>query len=302
MLTNRKKLGNWLDRSAPIFFIAPTVIFIILMMVLPFFYSIYLSTLSYKLTLPAKSIHYVGLDNYRTMLGDVSFLQSMNWTFTFTIVAVSIQVTLGMAMALVLNSPGFSKITNLFKSLFIMPLMLAPIVSAKIWSLLFQVIFGPINYLVSVFGFAKISWSGEVLPARVSIIIVDIWQATPLCMLILLAALKTVPQELTEAAKMDGAGRTTTFFRITLPSIRNFIALVVSIRIMDALRVFDSVVALTNGGPSNMTETLATYTYKTAFRYADIGAGSAGSVIYFLFIVVISLCAYVLLQRKSNSV
>lgn len=296
----RKDFGRRLDRWAPIVFTAPTILFVVALMVFPFLYSIYLSLLKYKLTLPASSIHFVGLDNYRYMLGNASFLRAAQWTFVFSVIAVAAEVILGMIMALTLNSQAFGKRTALFRSLFIMPLMLAPIVSAKIWSLLFQVIYGPINYILSSLGFDRVSWSGDPIPAKLSIILVDIWQATPLCMLILLAALKTVPKELTEAAAIDGAGRIKSFFKVTLPLIRHFLALVVSIRIMDALRVFDSVVALTNGAPGDTTETLATVTYKTAFRYADIGAGSAGSILYFLFIVVFSLLAFVFLRRKDT--
>lgn len=299
MPASSNRLSSRMDRWAPMIFIAPTVIVIFLFMIIPFIFSVYLSTLSYKLTLPAKMIHFVGFENFSIILKEPAFRKAIRWTFEFAAVAVVIQVTMGMAMALVLNNKAFGKRKNVFKSLFIMPLMLAPIVSAKMWSLLFQVIYGPINFVVTQLGFSKISWSGEVLPAKLSILLVDIWQASPFCMLILLAALKTVPKELTEAAMMDGAGPVHTFFRITLPLIRNFIALVVSIRIMDALRVFDSVVALTNGAPGGTTETLATMTYKTAFRYADIGAGSAGSILYFLFIVVFSLCSFILLQRKA---
>ncbi|MBB6692895.1 sugar ABC transporter permease [Cohnella xylanilytica] len=297
---DRNGIGRRLDRWAPIVFTAPTLLFIVALMVFPFLYSIYLSMLKYKLTLPAASIHFIGLDNYRYMLENASFLRAAEWTFVFSVIAVAAEVTLGMIMALTLSSTAFGNRTAVFKSLFIMPLMLAPIVSAKVWSLLFQVIYGPINYVLSSLGFDKVSWSGEPLPAKLSIILVDIWQSAPFCMLILLAALKTVPKELTEAAAIDGAGRAGTFFRVTLPLIRHFLALVVSIRIMDALRVFDSVVALTNGAPGDSTETLATVTYKTAFRYADIGAGSAGSILYFLFIVVFSLLAFVFMQRKPG--
>lgn len=302
MRAERSTVAARLDRWAPIVFTAPTVLVILALMVFPFFYSIYLSMLKYKLTLPAASRRFIGFDNYRYMLNNDSFLHAIAWTFTFAVIAVAVQVTLGMIMALVLNSKAFGNRTAVFKSLFIMPLMLAPIVSAKIWSLLFQVIYGPINYVISALGFDKVSWSGETLPAKISIILVDVWQATPFCMLILLAALKTVPKELSEAAAIDGAGRVGSFFKITIPMIRNFIALVVSIRIMDALRVFDSVVALTNGAPGETTETLATVTYKTAFRYADIGAGSAGSILYFLLIVVFSLLAFVFLRRGPNSI
>lgn len=299
---DRNRLGSRLDRWAPVVFTVPTMIFIVTLMVFPFFYSIYLSLMKYKLTLPASSIHFAGLDNYRYMLHNAGFLKAAQWTFVFSVIAVAAEVTLGMIMALTLSSSAFGNRTAVFKSLFIMPLMLAPIVSAKIWSLLFQVIYGPINYLLSSIGLDKVSWSGEPLPAKLSIILVDIWQSAPFCMLILLAALKTVPKELTEAAAIDGAGRFSSFFRVTLPLIRHFLALVVSIRIMDALRVFDSVVALTNGAPGDSTETLATVTYKTAFRYADIGAGSAGSILYFLFIVVFSLLAFVFMRRKSDTV
>ncbi|MDB5054742.1 MAG: sugar transporter permease [Bacilli bacterium] len=299
---NHTRKKKWLTAHAiaPYLFILPAVILIMLLSIFPIIYSFIISFLHYKLTLPAKAIHFVGLDNYKYMLTNRPFLTSIQWTLTFTFLTVCFNVVIGMILALMLNNALISKRIGLFKSLLILPMMLSPVVAATIWQILFGAVYGPINYFVKLLGFGSISWTGSEQPAKFVLTFIDIWGATPFCMLIFMAALKVVPMELKEAALIDGANRFSTFFRITLPLIRNFIALVVSIRIMDALRVFDSIMVLTKGGPGNSTETMGTMIYKTAFRYSDVGAGSAGAFIFFLLIILVTLIFLKLIHNKTN--
>lgn len=288
------------DRALPYIFIGPAVILITLLAIVPLFYSLYISLLNYNLSLPSTMIRMTGLDNYKYMLTNGPFMKSIGWTLVFTFFTVLLNVTLGMLLALMLNNEKVSKRTKIFKSLFILPMMLAPVVSTTMWKIMFGAIYGPINYLMQSLGLQAVAWTGETLPAKIAVIIIDVWGATPFCMLILIAALQTVPRDIYESAFMDGANRFKVFFKITLPLIRNFIALVVSLRVMDALKIFDSIMILTDGGPGDSTETMGTMIYKTAFRYMNVGAGSAGAMIFFAIIIVVTLIFLKLIRNDRQ--
>ncbi|GGD61369.1 carbohydrate ABC transporter permease [Paenibacillus nasutitermitis] len=295
-----KKARSLSTVTAPYVFIGPSMLFIIVLSILPILYSFYLSFLSYNLSMPASTIKFFGLQNYSYILTDKTFLGSIAWTLSFSIIVVALNVIVGMSLALLLNGSLMERASSVFKTIFILPMMLAHVVTATIWKLMFSPVYGIINNVLVMLGFNKVNWIADTENARFSLIIVELWGSTPFCMLIFLAALKTVPKELYESALIDGANRIRTFFGITLPLIRNFLALVVSIRIMDSLRMFDIVYTLTNGGPGNDTETIGTTIYKTAFRYSDIGAGSAGAFIFFILIVIVTLVFLKLIRKESK--
>lgn len=292
-----KKLS---ERATPYLFIGPAVILIVLLAIVPLAYSVYISLLNYNLSLPNSLIKWTGLDNYTYMLTNGPFMKSIGWTLVFTFFTVLLNVTLGMILALILNNEKVSRQTKIFKSLFILPMMLAPVVSTTMWKIMFGAIYGPINYLFESLGLQAVAWTGETLPAKIAVIIIDVWGATPFCMLILIAALQTVPKDIYESASIDGANRVKVFFKITLPLTRNFIALVVSLRVMDALKIFDSIMILTDGGPGDSTETMGTMIYKTAFRYMNVGAGSAGAIIFFIIIIFVTLIFMKLIRNDRQ--
>ena len=148
---------------------------------------------------------------------------------------------------------------------------------------------------------ATVSFFGNTFWARFAILVVEFWWATPYIMIILLAALTTVPNELTEAAQIEGARKDQIFFRITLPYISGFVILVISIRLMDALRMFDISFALTEGGPQKSTETIAFYIYETGFKYLKVGEASAASFILFLLIALVTFL-FIRITRKAAAV
>ena len=186
-------------------------------------------------------------------------------------------------------------------TIFTMPMMIAPIVTATIWKLIFSPIYGVLNGILVTFGFERVNWMAETIPARIALVIVEVWATTPLCMLIFIAALQTVPDDLLEAATIDGGTFPQKFTKVILPLIRNFIALVVTMRFMDAIRMFDIVYNLTNGGPGTATETLASTIYKMAFRYYNVGEGSAGAFIFFILIMLFSLLFVKILGTNEST-
>lgn len=288
-----------IDQLLHVIFIAPSMVFILLLAIIPLLYAVYLSFRNYQLTMPSNMTSFNGLDNYVNVLKNKDFLGSIGWTLGFSFFAVIISVGIGLLLAVLLTNANQSRGTRLLKSLLILPMMVAPVVSSTMWKILFGAVYGPINYLIELFHGSAVSWTGDTTPARLAIIIIDSWGSIPFCMLIFLGALTTIPSELYESAMMDGASPFTSFRKITLPLIRNFVSLVVSLRIMDSLKVFDPIMIMTEGGPSGSTESIGTMMYKLAFRYMNVGEGSAAAVLFFLVIVVISMATLLLTRKKE---
>lgn len=304
---SRKSMGasvrirkSTMDRMAPFVFLSPALILLILLSAVPIGYTIYISFMKYNIAKPARYIKFDELQNYAKILTDPVFLGSIGWTLKFTLIAVSIEIVLGMAIAVGLNSHLSDRFSTPMKTAFIMPMMVAAIVSATIWKLMFYPVYGVVNCTFELLGLQSVSWFGETAYARAAIIIVEVWSATPFCLLVFQAALKTVSVEMLEAARVDGASAVRCFFSITMPTIRNFVALVITVRLSDALRAFDVAFSLTNGGPGYSTETIATQIYKTAFRYSDVGMGSAGALIFFILVAFVGLIAFKLLRKQED--
>ncbi|MCE5341975.1 MAG: sugar ABC transporter permease [Eubacteriales bacterium] len=295
-LQRRRSLS---ERAAPFVFIGPALLLIIILSVTPIGYSLYISFLKYNISKPARTIRFYGLENYIKVLTDPMFLNSILWTLKFAVISVAIEITFGMAIAVGLNSEITRSYNTPMKTAFIMPMMIAAIVSATVWKLMFYPVYGVVNCTLNLWGYPAVNWLGETLPARIGLILVEIWGSTPFCILVFQAALKTINTEILEAARVDGASAGRCFFSITLPSIRNFVALIVTVRISDALRSFDAVFQLTNGGPGTSTETIATVIYKMAFRYSDVGAGSAGAFIFFVIVSSVALVAFRFLRKDE---
>lgn len=296
--TKMKK--SFSEKIAPLVFLGPTVILLICISVIPICYSLYLSFQAYNLAMPASLVRFNGLDNYVAILTNEDFWASVKWTLIYAVIVVMVETVLGLAIASMLNSDLTAKFAAPFKTLLLMPMMIAPVVSATIWKLMFYPVYGVVNNTLALLGGSHINWFGDAFCAKVAIIIVEIWAATPFCILIFQAALKTVSTDMIEAAKVDGASSTKVFFQITLPTIRNFIALVVSIRVADALRTFDAVMQLTDGGPGVSTETMGTTIYKIAFRYYNIGQGSAGAFLFFIVISIVSVIVMMIMRKQSD--
>ena len=249
--------------------------------------------------MPNGSLRFIGIENYVSVIKNEAFIQSIGWTLIFSFFAVIISVGIGLFLAVLLTNSDQSQSVRLLKSFLILPMMVAPVVSSTMWKILFGAVYGPINYLIELFQGTAVSWTGETLPARLAIVVIDSWGSIPFCMLIFLGALTTIPDELYESALIDGSSPFNSFRKITLPLIRNFISLVVSLRLMDSLKVFDPIMIMTDGGPSGSTESIGTMMYKIAFRYMDIGQGSAAAVIFFIIIAIVSITT-LLLTRKEE--
>ncbi len=226
---------------------------------------------------------FVGLDNFAYLMQDARFWNAFGNTLYFTTVSVSAELLLGLGVAVLLHRAFRAK--GLMRTVLLIPWAVPTVVSAKMWEWLYNPDFGLLNYLLGL----RINWLGAPALALHAAILMDVWKTTPFVALLLMAGLQTIPGELYQAARIDGASPWMVFRTITLPLLKPVILVVLIFRTLDAFRVFDAVYVLTGGGPANTTETLSIYAYKVLFQTLQFGYGSAIAVTVFLFVGLTSL-------------
>lgn len=277
------------DSRLSIYFFAPAGIFILVFLFLPVMLLIRDSFFD-KEMISQDMGAFVWLSNYIEALTSPRFLSATFNTLIYVVSAVSIELLLGLFFALLLNI-GF-KGSGIVRTILLAPLMLAPLVTGLIWKFMLNGQFGIVNKILYDLNLISsrhaIEWLADERFALLSTIIADIWLTTPFMMLILLAGLQGIPITLYESAKIDGANKIQTFFYVTLPSLLPVIVVAILIRTVDAARTFDIVWVLTQGGPSNSSEVLSTYMYKTLTRYGLVGESSAMAVLFIIILLVIS--------------
>ncbi|HET6469841.1 MAG TPA: sugar ABC transporter permease [Geminicoccaceae bacterium] len=215
----------------------------------------------------------VGLANYRALTGDPLVRAGLSNTALFVVVAVAAQMVLGFALALFCSRIGRGQI--LYRTIFLLPILIPGIVIGAIWKLLFNYDFGLINQALALFGIGPHDWLGSSGTALLSVIIVDIWHWTPFCFLLMLAAIESLPQEVYEASKVDGASGWQELWWITLPMLWPAILVTLAFRAMTAVKVFDEVYLLTGGGPGTATEVVSFTIYRRFYTEDRLGYGSA---------------------------
>jgi multiple sugar transport system permease protein len=220
---------------------------------------------------------FVGLDNYAVLAAD-SFFRQATWnTVVFTLLATAGELGLGLMLALLVsrNFPGrFLVIPTL-----VAPFVLSTMVVTAIWSAWFHYDFGFLNNALRAAHLPPVAWLFDPDIALLSIVLIDVWQTAPLTFLILLAGLQSIPAEIHEAARIDGATPRQILLRITLPLLTPHMMLAALLRSIDSFKLFDKVYALTGGGPGQATETLSMYVYRQGFKFFDVGLASAAAVV-----------------------
>jgi multiple sugar transport system permease protein len=290
MTTNPAPL--WAERNFKYLILLPAIFFLLLISLFPAIYNLIVSF--QHLTMLDQDTSFYGFTNYAKLLSASRFWQALLHTLIFTGVAVPIQIVLGLLMAhlFVDDLPG----KRLFVALLVLPAMISPIVAGSSWRLMFDNHYGPINQILSWIAGERVKMLWTINPVLVypTIIIVEVWQHTPFVFLLLLAALANVDRNLIDAAEIDGASRWTVFKRVTLPSIRPVLVVVVVIRALDMMRLFDIVWALTRGGPGGLTETVSIYAYLVGFEQFETSYTAAMA---FVLIAVLSTLVILALRR-----
>lgn len=265
----------------------PAVLALFLLMVFPVGYTLWMSLHEWFVS-SVTPPEFVGLKNYVEILtSDERFWQAVLRTFYFTALAVGVQTTLGVAIAVVFNREFAGK--GIVRTLFLFPMVATPVAIALVWMMMFNPTLGILNYFLETLGLDPNLWIANERTVIPSLVLVDTWQWTPFITLIVLAGLSSLPQEPFEAALIDGASGWQTFWKVTLPLLRPTIMVAVLFRTIDALKTFDIIYVMTQGGPGNASETLNIYIFQTGFSYFHMGYASSLLVILFAIVMFISL-------------
>ncbi|CAN7498274.1 carbohydrate ABC transporter permease [Neorhizobium tomejilense] len=299
--TARTETGNKRSkpsRLAPNYwpFVVPALIVIGAVIVFPWVFTLWMSVNSWTL---GQEQTFSGLDNYIRLATDFRFWESLWHTLIFTVLAVVAPLFLGTLAALIFDAqfPG----RGFLRGVFVMPMMATPVAIALVWTMMYHPQLGVLNYLLSLVGIGPQEWIYNRYSVIPSLVLVETWQWTPLIMLIVLGGLAALPREPYESAEIDGANAWQKFRYLTLPMIAPFLMIGVIIRSIDAIKSFDIIYAMTQGGPGTASETINIYLYNTAFAYYDIGYGSAMAVVFFVIIVALSFLLMMVRARTNWS-
>jgi multiple sugar transport system permease protein len=274
------------DRYSRWLFPLPAIIFIAVMMVFPILYTVRNSLTDWSLD-TGTAINYVGLANYGGLLHDSRFLSSILHTFYFTALTVVLEVVLGVAIALLLHRDSRGR--NIVNAIFLLPMMATPVAIAMVWMLVYEPTVGVANYILQILHLPGQLWIASSMTSIPALVLVDVWEWTPMVTLITLAGLASLPSDPIEAAKVDGASPWQLLWRVTLPLLWPTITVAGLLRLIDALKTFDIIYTMTGGGPNYSSETLNIYTYQQAFSYYNFGYASSLLVVFFAIVVGLTL-------------
>ena len=289
--------SSFTDRNLKILFPLPAIIFVALLMVFPVLYTLFLSFTNWNLTSGAP-LSFVGFRSYARVLTEPRFLDALARTFAFTFFAVLIEGVLGVAIAIILNRAFVGK--SVAKLLFLLPLVATPVAVGIVFNLFFDPTIGLANYLLKTVGLPQGLWISSAATVLPSLIIVDVWQWTPMITLIVLAGLAGLSNEPIEAAHVDGASEWQILRYVTIPMLMPVILTAVILRLIDALKTFDIIFAMTGGGPGYASETLNIMGYKYSFEYFRMGQSSV--ILVVLFLVVFGCSLGIMKLRASSEI
>jgi len=277
-----------------LWFILPAVVVITCVIVFPWMFTLWMSLFDWKIGSKAT---FAGLGNYAALLTNRRFLESIAHTLIFTTLAVVAPLVLGTAAALVFHQKFAWR--GFWRGAFVLPMMATPVAIALVWVMMFHPQQGVLNYLLSLVGMGPSEWVYSPKWAILCLVMVDVWQWTPLVMLVVLGGLASLPTDPFEAAYMEGASRWQTFRYVTRPLLMPFILVAAVVRLIDALKTFDTIYVITQGGPGTATETINIYLYLQAFSFYQIGKSSAVVVVFFVLVVALSMLLFWLRERSK---
>lgn len=292
---------NPLDRGYAllgVLLIAPTVLIFCAVIVYPLVSAIYLSLFS--IFTPTLQGRFVGLSNYAALAGSPEFWRSLLNTFIWTVLTLALQIVLGVAAALMLNQAIFLR--SLARSLILFPYFVSTVVAVLVWRWLFNDLYGILNHTLIWAGLLSmpLDWLGAMPNAMASVVLVGAWKYFPFVVIAVLARLQTIPEQLYEAATIDGAGAWARFADVTLPQLRDVLVVVVLLRAIWDFKEFDLIYLLTGGGPIIGTQTLPLMVYKEAFGLNEMGRASAVAVAMMLVMLVFMLLYFRALRRRGE--
>jgi multiple sugar transport system permease protein len=273
-------------------FVVPALVVVLAVIVFPWLFTIWMSFNEWKVGSPTT---FVGFSNYLRLPTDPRFVEAVGHTLVYSALSVLLPLIFGTLAAVVFHQRF--PFRGFLRGIFIMPMMATPVAIALVWTMMFHPQLGVLNYLLSLVGLPPQLWVFHPATVIPSLVLVETWQWTPLVMLIVLGGLAAIPTEPYESAQIDGASSWQTFRHISLPLIMPFLFIAAMIRMIDAVKSFDIIFAITQGGPGSASETINLYLYSVAFVYYDVGYASAIVVVFFALIVALAGALLHLRQR-----
>jgi len=276
-------------------FIGPAVVFFALIVVIPFFMSLYYSFTEWNGV--STTVTWIGIENYKKILfHDPDYYKAFMFTFRYAIVSVVLTNVVGFLLALLLTQA--LKLRNVLRTIFFMPNVIGGLLLGFIWSFIFVKGFATIGEKTGI-PFFNLPWLGDAPTAFWGVIIVTVWKGAGYIMVIYIAGLSNVPKDMLEAARIDGASRLQSLRRITLPLIMPSITVCLFLTLSWGFKVFDLIMSLTKGGPFNSTESVSLNIYQEAFRNNALGLGSAKAVIFFLIVALITVIQVSVTKKRE---
>lgn len=289
----RSRRASRRKRWAASAYTLPGWLLLLAMFALPIGVGIYLSFRSDKIGsfVPGRN---VGLNNYRREVGAGTFREALETTLIIAGLGIVIQVPAGLGLAAMLhrNLRG----TRLFRSVLLLPMLLTPVAVGLMWRFMFDTDLGVINWLLETLHLSRINWLGDRPSAIIAVVLVDSWQSIPFVMLLCLAGLAGLPTSPIEAAQVEGASPFQIFRHVTMPLLRPVLLVVLLIRLIDVLKIFDIIFILTRGGPGRATQTVGILTYNTGFSFLETGRAASLGVA----LTVLTLPVYLLWSRATK--
>ena len=288
---------GFFDKNFSWLFPAPSVIIMLILMAFPVAYTLYLSFTKWSPT-SLGTPEFIGFENYiNLIIDDERFLKALWRTIWFTVAAVGIQTVLGVGLALIFNREFVGR--GIVRTVFLMSMVATPVAIALVWMMIMDINTGILNYFLDLVVGIRVGWLNDRSIVLWSMIIIDTWQWTPFIMLITLAGLSALPTEPYESAVIDGASSVQLFWYLTLPMLRPTLMVALMFRSIDALKTFDIIYVITQGGPAYASETLNLYGFSQGFLYFNMGYGSALLILYFMLVMGTSL-AFIRLRRTVS--
>lgn len=287
-------MRRWIDRNTKWILTIPLIIFILLMVAYPLGYTVNMSLHSSSMS-AVKAPKFVGLNNYIKMFSNKKFLDACLLTLEFSGVCLAVETLLGLSIALLLNRTFRGQ--GIVRTLFILPIVATPVAVAMVWKMIYDPSLGVINMIMKQWGMPVVAFLGERTLALWALMVVDIWEYTPMIMVICLGGLTAIPTDSLEAAKIDGATPWQTMTKITLPLLSSTIMTAMMLRLIDVLKTYDVIYSTTQGGPGTSTQTINVLAYRQAFENFKFGESSATIVVFFLVLIVVTVCFNMLRKR-----
>ena len=279
--------------------LAPTVTIFLAMSILPMLNLMAMSVNEITWVQGKAVWTYVGFQHYRRLTEDTLLIAGLGNTAIFAVVGVAIQVALGFLLAWAVSRIARGRV--LYRTIFILPILVPGILIGAVWKLMLNYDFSLVNGAIALLGIEPVDWLGTRAWALPSVIMVDVWHWTPFCFLLLLAGFESLPQDVQEAARVDGAGTWDEMRYVLIPMMMPVIAVTFLFRLVTSLKVFDEIYLLTGGGPGSATEVISYTIYRTFFTQDRMGYGSAMSVAVLFFISLAMIVVLAAGRRGRNA-